>query len=106
MLKKNHAGATEEFKKVNCDDYCMEKINKSMTFQELLQKYPAAGAIIEARGLHCLGCSGALFESIEQGSKMHGLGDAAIDEMIEEINSGIAKDTPKGKKSGQKSKGK
>lgn len=76
----------------------MEKITKSMTFQELLEKRPEAMPIIAAKGLHCLGCSGALFESIEQGSKMHGLKDKEIDKMIEEINNSMAKKPKKTEK--------
>ncbi len=82
----------------------MKKISKSMTFQELLEKCPEAMPIIAARGLHCLGCSGALFESIEQGSKMHGLKDKEIDEMIGEINNTIAKKPQKQKNRQKKPK--
>ena len=82
----------------------MEKISKSTTFQELLEKRPEAAGIIAARGLHCLGCSGALFESIEQGSKMHGLNDEEISKMISEINKEkkTAKQKEKNKKTKQK----
>jgi hybrid cluster-associated redox disulfide protein len=76
----------------------MSKATKEMTFQELLEKFPQAAPIIAARGLHCLGCSGALFESIEQGSKMHGLTDKQIEEMLTEINNENKKKEPKAKK--------
>lgn len=82
----------------------METVTKKMTFQELLEKYPDAAPIISARGLHCLGCSGALFESIEQGSKMHGLSDAEIDKMITEINAGNTDSKPKKKNAAKKAK--
>ncbi|HEY1406442.1 MAG TPA: DUF1858 domain-containing protein [Spirochaetota bacterium] len=56
-----------------------------MTFGELLQAYPMAGRVLASRGLHCIGCHVAVTESVEDGARAHGLDDAAIDSMIEEI---------------------
>ncbi len=84
----------------------MAKIEKTMTFQELLSQYPQAAQIVASKGLHCLGCHGALFESIEQGSKMHGLSDKEIDEMLAEINNNITEKASKAKTPGKKQKAK
>ena len=84
----------------------MAKATKKMTFRELLQRHPEAAPIIAARGLHCLGCHGALFESIEQGSEMHGLSDKEIDKMVAEINKSITGKAPRPKKSGKAKKAK
>lgn len=69
----------------------IQKITKDMTFAEVLEKYPQAAEVMFGYGLHCIGCHGAAFETIEQGSKMHGLDDKKINEMIEEMNNKIAK---------------
>jgi hybrid cluster-associated redox disulfide protein len=61
------------------------EISKSMTFGELLQAYPAAARILASKGLHCIGCHIAVTESVEDGAKVHGLTDAEIDEMVDEI---------------------
>ncbi len=59
---------------------------KDMTFGDLLQAKPEAASILAAYGLHCIGCHIAVFETIEQGSKAHGLSDEQIDEIMNKIN--------------------
>jgi len=63
-----------------------QKITKDMTFAEVLEKYPQVGEVVMAVGLHCLGCSGAAFESVEQGCKMHGFDDEKIAKLVEDMN--------------------
>ena len=62
------------------------KIDKEMTFGELIHSYPEAAMILMKYGMHCIGCHIAVMETIEQGAKAHGLSDDDIDKMIEEIN--------------------
>ena len=64
----------------------MAKITKDMLFSEILEKYPQVGDVIMGAGLHCLGCSGAAFESVEQGCKMHGFDDEKIAKLVEDMN--------------------
>jgi hybrid cluster-associated redox disulfide protein len=68
------------------------KITKNMTFVKIMQKSPEAAWILMEKGMHCMGCSMAGNETLEQGAVMHGL-DA--DELVKEINNKINK---KGKK--------
>jgi len=63
-----------------------QKINKDMTFGELLQSYPDTASILGNYGLHCIGCHLSVSESIEQGMKAHGMDDAAVDKLILELN--------------------
>lgn len=63
-----------------------DKITKNMTFGELVQKYPEAARILANYGLHCIGCHIGIYETIEQGSRAHGLSDAQINEMLQKIN--------------------
>lgn len=65
------------------------EITKTMTFGELLSEYPQAGRVLAGRGLHCIGCHIAVSESVEDGARVHGLSDADIDAMIEEIKASI-----------------
>ena len=65
------------------------KANKGMSFFELIEKFPKSTEILQNYGLHCMGCMMAKVESVEQGCKMHGMEDAQIDKMIEEINGKI-----------------
>lgn len=61
----------------------MEKINKQMTIAEILKAKPAAGAILLSHGMHCLGCTIAAGETLEQAAEVHGMD---INALIEEIN--------------------
>jgi hybrid cluster-associated redox disulfide protein len=65
----------------------MEAVTKDITFGDLLQNKPEAAEILAAYGLHCIGCHIAVFETIEQGAKAHGLSDEQVDELITKINS-------------------
>ena len=63
-----------------------QKITKDMTFGELINKYPDAAPILGNYGLHCVGCHLNVHETIEQGMKVHGMDDAAIEKLILELN--------------------
>jgi hybrid cluster-associated redox disulfide protein len=60
------------------------KINKKMSFAEILEKKPEAASILMGKGMHCCGCPMAMQETLEQGACAHGL-DA--DEIVKELNS-------------------
>ncbi len=63
-----------------------DKIDKNMTFGELLKKFPAAGPILAGYGLHCIGCHIGVTETIEQGGKAHGMDDGQVNQMISDLN--------------------
>jgi len=58
-------------------------ISKRMSIEDVVKKHPETITTFERHGLGCLGCQAALFESIEQGAKVHGI-DA--DALIADIN--------------------
>lgn len=62
------------------------KINKDMTFGELIQSFPEAGPILAGYGLHCVGCHIGVSETIEQGAMAHGLNGQQIEEMVSRLN--------------------
>lgn len=64
----------------------MADVTKTMTFGELLEIKPDAGAILAEYGLHCIGCHIAVFETVEQGAKAHGLTDEQLAEMVTKLN--------------------
>ena len=63
-----------------------QKINKDMTFGELITKYPDAAPILGNYGLHCIGCHLSVSETIEQGMRAHGMDDASVAKLISELN--------------------
>jgi len=60
-----------------------DKISKDITIAKLLEQKPDVAAILMGHGMHCLGCSIAHGETIEQAAQVHGL---EIDKLMEEIN--------------------
>ena len=64
-----------------------QKISKTMTFGELLRVFPGAAPILGQYGLHCIGCHLSVSETIEQGMRAHGMDEAKISKLIEELNS-------------------
>ncbi len=62
------------------------KIIKETTFAELLKEYPEVAEKLKEKGLGCIGCPMARFETIEQGAAMHGINP---DELIKDINKGL-----------------
>ncbi len=65
-----------------------QKINKKMSFAEIIQKYPEAAEILLEKGMHCIGCPMAMQESLEDGAKAHGLN---ADEIVKELNEKLGK---------------
>jgi hybrid cluster-associated redox disulfide protein len=59
------------------------KVNKNMTFSELMKNNPEAGLKLAERGMFCGGCPFAMMETIEQGANAHGVD---TEELIIELN--------------------
>ena len=64
------------------------RINKKMSFADVLHKYPETAEEFMKEGLHCVGCPMAMMESIETGAEAHGI-DA--DKLVEKLNKKITK---------------
>lgn len=60
-----------------------EKINKKMSFSEIMQKAPESAGVLMEKGMYCCGCPMAMQESLEDGALAHGL-DA--DKIVKELN--------------------
>ena len=59
-----------------------------MTIAEAIKKKPAIGGLLMSKGMHCLGCSIAQGETVEQAAEVHGIDP---DELINELNALEAK---------------
>lgn len=62
------------------------KITKDMTFHEILQINSEMPKILASFNLGCVGCLGAMSETLAQGAKAHGL-DA--DEILAALNKSL-----------------
>ncbi len=63
------------------------KINKDMTFDQVLAMGPEAAEVLSSFNLGCVGCLGASTESLAQGAKAHGLD---VVEIVNALNAAFA----------------
>ena len=64
-------------------------VTKDMTIADVVRKYPQAGMVMTAHGLHCVGCGVSPIETVEAGCKGHGWTDEQIDAMLAKVNEAI-----------------
>jgi hybrid cluster-associated redox disulfide protein len=64
----------------------MPKINKDMTFNEVLRKYPDSVKVFKKHGMNCFGCQGAEAESLEYGATAHGVD---IKSLLKDLNQAL-----------------
>ena len=50
-----------------------QKITRDMTFHQALQMSPEVARVLGDFNLGCVGCMGAMNETLEQGARAHGL---------------------------------
>jgi len=60
-----------------------QKITKDMTFNQILQMSPEVARVLGQFNLGCVGCMGAMNESLEQGARAHGLD---VNEILTALN--------------------
>ncbi|MEE3420949.1 MAG: DUF1858 domain-containing protein [Lachnospiraceae bacterium] len=68
----------------------MKKIDKSMTVLEALQVDPNIAGILMQEGMHCIFCGAAAGESLQEAGYVHGIGDEAMDAIVNRINEFLA----------------
>lgn len=61
-------------------------ITKDMTIQSVVESSPETIRVFMEHGLHCIGCSVARFENIEQGAIAHGID---VDALIRDLNAKV-----------------
>ena len=60
-----------------------QKITKDMTFHQVLQMSPQVARVLGKYNLGCVGCMGAMNESLEQGAIAHGLD---VNDILRDLN--------------------
>jgi hybrid cluster-associated redox disulfide protein len=70
------------------------KINKDMTFGEVLKKYPETVKTFFEYGMHCFGCHIAVSETIEQGALAHGVDVGQLMQDLNKTVSSVAETNP------------
>lgn len=60
------------------------KITKDMIIQDVVLEYPESMEVFFEYGIHCVGCGNSMFETVEEGAKLHGFD---VDEFLDDLNS-------------------
>jgi len=60
-----------------------DKIHKNMTFHQVLQMSPEVAKVLGKFNLGCIGCMGAMNETLEQGAIAHGLD---VNDILRDLN--------------------
>lgn len=69
-------------------------VTKDMIIADVLKKHPDVAAIMLEHGLHCVGCHANVFDTIEGGCAVHGLGEESVTKLVDEINAFISESAP------------
>jgi len=89
-VKKVVKKAVKKETKVNKSDSNKQKqtelVTKDMTLGELIGMYPETLNILLEKGIHCVGCGAANWETIEQGLSAHGMENKDVDKVVNELN--------------------
>lgn len=74
-----------------CEEEAPEHVDAQMSIQELLSNFPAHSQRLAQEltllGLQCVGCQASVYETIESGMKRHGMDNAAINRLVDKLNS-------------------
>lgn len=65
------------------------KIHGKMKLGDVVAKYPATMEVFFKYGLHCVGCQGASFETIEEGAMVHGMDEKELNNLLKELNEAV-----------------
>jgi hybrid cluster-associated redox disulfide protein len=60
-----------------------QKIDKNMTFHQVLQMSPEVARVLGKYNLGCVGCMGAMNETLEHGALAHGLD---VNDLVRDLN--------------------
>lgn len=68
-----------------------------MRVQDILALLPHAEPLLAEYGLHCVGCAGSAFETLEEGYRSHGFEEDKLDDLVTDLNAlfGRQPDRPK-----------
>lgn len=73
-----------------------KKISKEMTIEEIFARFPHKSQKLAQemtnRGLHCVGCGAAVWETLEAGMLSHGFSPEDVEEMVDRLNEILAEE--------------
>ncbi len=70
------------------------RISREMTIEEIFSRFPQKSQKLAQemtnRGLHCVGCGAATWETLEMGMLSHGFAEEEIDDLVARLNEILA----------------
>lgn len=63
-----------------------EPITRAMRVRDILALVPDAEPLLAEYGLHCVGCAGSDFETLEEGYRTHGFSEDKLDDLVLDLN--------------------
>jgi hybrid cluster-associated redox disulfide protein len=63
-----------------------QAITRAMRVQDILALLPHAQPLLAEYGLHCVGCAGSEFETLEEGYRTHGFSEDRLDDLVSDLN--------------------
>jgi hybrid cluster-associated redox disulfide protein len=67
-----------------------QKVTKEMPINDIINNYPDLIPLLMGYGLHCVGCSFSGHDTLESGSKLHGMSDEDVGLMVQDCNELLA----------------
>lgn len=64
-----------------------------MTIGEMVQQYPSVAGVLQAEGVHCIGCGASYYETIEEGLLGHGRSSNEVEEVVQKLNQAIPQES-------------
>ncbi len=68
----------------------VDSISREMNLGVIAANSLQAADILADWGLHCVGCLANAYDTVEQGARVHGMSDAEIDQMVDQVNKQLA----------------
>jgi hybrid cluster-associated redox disulfide protein len=62
------------------------QIQKDITIEELVDKVPQSVKYLMEKGIKCIACGEPIWGTLEEAARQKGFDDAAIDEVVRELN--------------------
>jgi len=62
------------------------EIDKDITIEELVDKVPQSVKYLMERGIKCIACGEPIWGTLEEAARQKGFDDAAIGEVVRELN--------------------
>ena len=77
---------------MNMPDNAPYVLSKFDLLTDVMRDSPRSVELLAEYGLNCVSCFAQDIDTLEMGARVHGMTDAELDEMIEEINQELEKE--------------